>query len=415
MAEPVSDVLFPDGGRRLSVRMLEEELKAVWKETALAERASAGKEPIDRPPVTRAALMTVVAVVAGDAGTRRMTGMIAHLSERTPCRALVVQLDPAGEAAPGAAATPGGAAGGEPLAAFVSAHCHKVGGRQVCSEQITIRSTPDSDPHLSSLVLPLLMPDLPVVLHWPGVATMMAPANADGPHALARGARFLCDLDPYVDQVILDSTLAGDPVAYLSRAAALAERPAGPGMRPIDLNWVRLLPWREALADAVDRCAIDVRTIREARIEAVPGPDGVPAVRPRLLAGWLIERLDAATEGAFRATIVAPERGAGSSGTRSPATDRPSAADPPAIPDPPGRLRRVTLTLAGGDLMSIQVEDGRLAVEHRGGTFRFARPADDEEHLLCRVIERRGSDPWFARAVRAADGSRSPAADGATR
>ncbi|HEX7880627.1 MAG TPA: glucose-6-phosphate dehydrogenase assembly protein OpcA, partial [Candidatus Eisenbacteria bacterium] len=350
----MSETVFPTAGRALSVRMLEEELNAVWKESVA--RVPGARPGSDTGPITRAALMTLVAVVDGKVAADRMTAMIAELTRQTPCRALIVELDGGGERAtdhPGTAA--------EPLSAFASAHCHATSrGRPVCSEQITLRSTPDGDPHLSNLVLPLLLPDLPVVLHWPGVASMMAPAGPP-PHPLPRGAQFLCDLDPYVGQVILDSTLAGNPEAYLANVLALAERPAGPGMRPIDLNWVRLLPWRDALADAVDRCAIDVATIREARIESHPDDAGVMPVRPRLLAGWLRDRLRGTTGGAFRAWID-------SAGPRGESA--------------PGRIIRLILAMADGRELSIHVEQGTLAVSHGRDSFRFSRPAEDD-HLLC--------------------------------
>lgn len=364
-------VIHPDGSRPLSVRALEEELKAMWTSVAQDRDPTGG-------PVMRAALLTLIAVVDGDEAARRMTLLISRLMEQAPCRALLVQLDPSRGSE-------------EPLAAYVSVHCHKVGARQVCCEQITIRSAPAGDPHLSSLVLPLLVPDLPVVLHWPEVAIMMAPAA--GSHELARGAQFLCDLDPFVDQLILDSALAVNPVAWLSRVLALAGRPAGPGMRPVDLNWIRLLPWREALADAVDRCAIDPAAIRTATIgtvvdpttrAAAPGAD-MP-VRPRLLAGWLRERLASATGGAFRAVIRA-EVG----------------------PGPPGRIVGVTLTMADGTSMAVLVEPDALAVTHGADAFRFSRPPDTGEDVLCGAIGRRETDPYFARAVGlAADDGTTP-------
>ncbi|MDZ4803870.1 MAG: glucose-6-phosphate dehydrogenase assembly protein OpcA [Candidatus Eisenbacteria bacterium] len=361
MAKPVSGIpVFPTESRSVSVRALEEELASLWKSVAEA------RDPSGSTPVTRAALLTLIAVVPGDDAAQWMAAAVGRLTEGTPCRAIIVQLESAGGVP-------------EPLAAFVSAHCHRVaGGRQVCCEQVTIRATPAGDAHLSNLVLPLLLPDLPVVLYWPEVALMMAPEAR--PVEPARGAQFLCDLDPFVDQVILDSALAAETGAFLSRALALAERPQGPGMRPIDLNWVRLLPWREALADAVDQCSIDPMTIIGATIETISQPGGSLPVRPRLLAGWLRERLARSTGGAFRATI-SPVAGEG----------------------PAGRIVGVQFDIAGGQSMAIQMESGALVVTHAGGDpIRIPRPIDPDDDLLCRVIERRETDAYFVRALRMA-------------
>ncbi len=362
MAKPViNDPILSREPRPISVRALEEELAALWKSEAAA------KDPSGNAPVTRAALLTLIAVVADDAGVTWMAGAVGRLTERTPCRAILIQLE-------------GPVAESEPLAAFVSAHCHRVaGGRQVCCEQITIRTTRAGDSHLSSLVLPLLLPDLPVVLHWPEVAVLMAPAT--DPTTPARGSQFLCDLDPFVDQVILDSELAPDASKYVSRSLALAERSTGRGMRPIDLNWVRLLPWREALADAVDQCAIDPMSIATATVETIANPDEPLPVRPRLLSGWLQDRLDLSADGTFRVVVSA------------------MAGDGPT-----GRITGVRFQMTDGSSMWIGMEPGALVLHHAGkDPVRIPRPIVPEEDLLCRVIERRETDAGFVRALRMAN------------
>ena len=351
---------FPTGSHAVSVRALEEDLAALWKSVAEA------KDPSGNAVVTRAALFTLVAVVPDDDGAWWMAEAVARLVERSPCRAIIVQLDTEGPAA-------------EPLEAFATAHCHRVaGGRQVCCEQVTVRSIPTGDLHLSSLVLPLLLPDLPVLLYWPEVALMMSPKP--GPAHLARGAQFLCDLDPFIDQVILDSVLAGDTDVYLSRTLALADRPPGPGMRPIDLNWVRLLPWREALADAVDLCAIDPMGIAMATIETMAHPGAPLPTRPMLLAGWLRDRLSRSAGGAFQVRVS-------------------SAAGEGPI----GRILGVRFDMTLGPSIWIGMEPGALVITHAGvEPIRIPRPIEPEDDLLCRVIERREHDAYFVRALRMA-------------
>lgn len=373
MAAPVTDLPmgasgaknlhpdFPTGPHAVSVRALEEDLAALWKSVAEA------KDPAGNAAVTRAALFTLVAVVPDEVRAERMAEAVARLTERSPCRAIIVQLNEDGLAQ-------------EPLEAMATAHCHRVaGGRQVCCEQVTVRTTPTGDLHLSSLALPLLLPDLPVLLYWPEVALMMSPPKP-GPSHLARGAQFLCDLDPFVDQVILDSVLAGDTDLYLSRTLALAERPPGPGMRPIDLNWVRLLPWREALADAVDLCAIAPMSIAIATIETMALPGAPLPVRPMLLAGWLRDRLARSAGGAFQVRVSAV-----------------------AGEGPIGRILGVRFDMTVGSSIWIGMEPGALVISHPGvDPIRIPRPIEPEDELLCRVIERREHDAGFVRALRMA-------------
>jgi len=356
----ISRTGFPTGPHAVSVRALEEDLAALWKSVAEL------KDPAGNGAVTRAALFTLVAVVPDLARAGQMAEAVARLTERSPCRAIIVQMDEEERAA-------------EPLEATATAHCHRVaGGRQVCCEQVTVRTTPTGDLHLSSLVLPLLLPDLPVLLYWPEVARMISPAP--GPPHLARGAQFLCDLDPFIDQVILDSVLAGDTERYLSRTLALAERAPGPGMRPIDLNWVRLLPWREALADAVDLCAIDPMGIAMATIETMAHPGAPLPVRPVLLAGWLRDRLARSAGGAFQVRVS-------------------SAAGEGPI----GRILGVRFDMTQGPSIWIGMEPGALVITHAGmEPIRIPRPIEPEEDLLCRVIERREHDAGFVRALRMA-------------
>ena len=54
------------------------------------------------------------------------------------------------------------------LEAWVSARCHSasITGQRICCEQITVRSQGQSTKELASAVLPLIIPDLPVVMWW---------------------------------------------------------------------------------------------------------------------------------------------------------------------------------------------------------------------------------------------------------
>ncbi|MFJ6797376.1 glucose-6-phosphate dehydrogenase assembly protein OpcA [Streptomyces sp. NPDC091268] len=113
-----------------------------------------------------------------------------------------------------------------------------------------------------SVVLPLLVPDAPVVAWWP----------ADAPADPARD-----QLGALAQRRITDAEAAADPVAILdTRAAAYA-----PG--DTDLAWTRLTPWRSLLAAALDQKPLPVTG---AAVESEPGNASA-----ELLARWLEDRL----------------------------------------------------------------------------------------------------------------------------
>ena len=136
-------------------------------------------------------------------------------------------------------------------------------GSETSGESILLRLSGRLVPHAESAVLPLLLPDSPVVVWWPGPAPADPSADAMG----RLGSRRLTDAE-------------AAPNALRSlRAAAKAYAPGD-----TDLSWTRLTPWRALLAAAYDQ----VRSpVTGGIIEAGAGnPVGV------LLEAWLEDRLD---------------------------------------------------------------------------------------------------------------------------
>ncbi|MFA1537472.1 glucose-6-phosphate dehydrogenase assembly protein OpcA [Actinomadura monticuli] len=117
--------------------------------------------------------------------------------------------------------------------------------------------------HADSVVVPLLMPDTPVVTWWPGGKVPKAPAK-DPLGALAQ-------------RRVTDSYAARDRLGTL---AQLAE-----GYRPgdTDFTWTRLTSWRSLLAAALDQHHDEI-----ASGEVTAEPDSPSA---ELLAAWLSVRL----------------------------------------------------------------------------------------------------------------------------
>lgn len=138
----------------------------------------------------------------------------------------------------------------------------RVGTDSGTGETVVLRLHGELVDHAQSVVLPLLLPDAPVVVWWPEGA----PQDLAGDPLGSLGQRR-----------ITDTYSAEDPIEALgSRATAYA-----PG--DTDLSWTRITPWRSMLAAALDQ---QVHSVSSATVE---GEDDNPSCE--LLAMWLADRL----------------------------------------------------------------------------------------------------------------------------
>ncbi|GGQ02958.1 MULTISPECIES: glucose-6-phosphate dehydrogenase assembly protein OpcA [Streptomyces] len=138
----------------------------------------------------------------------------------------------------------------------------RVGADAGSGETVVLRLHGELVDHAQSVVLPLLLPDAPVVVWWPDGA----PTDLAGDPLGALGQRR-----------ITDTYSCENPVGTLgSRAGAYA-----PG--DTDLAWTRITPWRSMLAAALDQQAL---TVVSATVE---GEGDNPSCE--LLAMWLADRL----------------------------------------------------------------------------------------------------------------------------
>ncbi|MEU1043421.1 glucose-6-phosphate dehydrogenase assembly protein OpcA [Streptomyces sp. NPDC005907] len=130
-------------------------------------------------------------------------------------------------------------------------------------ETVVLRLYGEVVDHAQSVVLPLLLPDAPVVVWWP-VNAPSDPAN-DPLGALAQ-------------RRVTDTYASEQPVRELAaRADAYA-----PG--DTDLSWTRITPWRSMLAAALDQVVCEVKAVE------VEGEEFNPSCE--LLGMWLADRLD---------------------------------------------------------------------------------------------------------------------------
>lgn len=143
----------------------------------------------------------------------------------------------------------------------------RVGADAGTGEVVLLRLHGALTEQAGSVVLPLLVPDAPVVAWW----------AADAPADLARDP-----LGALAQRRITDAAAAVDPVGVLD------ERAAGYQPGDTDLAWTRLTPWRALLAAALDQKPLPVTG---ARVESEP--DNASA---ELLARWLEDRLGVPVE-----------------------------------------------------------------------------------------------------------------------
>ncbi|MCQ8188984.1 glucose-6-phosphate dehydrogenase assembly protein OpcA [Streptomyces rugosispiralis] len=138
----------------------------------------------------------------------------------------------------------------------------RVGGETGTGETVLLRLHGELANHAYSVVLPLLLPDAPVVVWWP----------EDAPEHPAEDL-----LGQLAQRRITDAQATEDPVAALGLRAATYT----PG--DTDLAWTRITPWRSVLAAALDQRHSPITSA------VVEGEAYNPS--SELLALWLAQRL----------------------------------------------------------------------------------------------------------------------------
>ncbi|KDE97517.1 oxidoreductase [Mycolicibacterium aromaticivorans JS19b1 = JCM 16368] len=185
----------------------------------------------------------------------------------------------------------------------------RVGADAGAGEVVVLRISGPLSNHASSVVLPFLLPDTPVVAWWPGVAPANPAEDPLGRLAIRR---------------ITDATGTEDPLA------AIKSRLNGYTDGDTDLAWSRITYWRALLASAVDQAPYEPLTAA-----SVSGLKDEPALD--ILAGWLASRIDGTVTRAVgelkvelvraseTVTLARPQEGVTATLTR---TDRPEALLP---------------------------------------------------------------------------------------
>jgi glucose-6-phosphate dehydrogenase assembly protein OpcA len=244
------------------------DISALERELTRLRRASSAHAREQGHTVARASVLNLVVYADREVNARRAAVAIGRLADRHPSRGIVVLGDRMRDG----------------VDVAIQLHCHVPRpdeSAQVCYEQILARVKGDADERIASVVIPLLVPDLPVFLWWTGTP----------PHDTQR----FDDLLALADRLIVDSADFARPDRTLPLISDLAMSHGYRAFGITDLNWTRLTPWREMVAAFFDVAAWRPYLDRIVGVRVGFGVDmdgrDIHPSQALLLVGWLASRL----------------------------------------------------------------------------------------------------------------------------
>ncbi|MBX9668293.1 MAG: glucose-6-phosphate dehydrogenase assembly protein OpcA [Candidatus Obscuribacterales bacterium] len=249
----------------VDVDRIEKELVELWQE---AGKGTGGGEP----SVTRACSITFILFSRNPSCEVEAGHLLDEITLKHPCRAILALAVPAEE---------------EHLEAWVTARCRMIPGqkdKQICCEQITVRWQGRGTRNLASVVSPLQLVDLPTWLWW----------QEERPTKEMLGPFF-----PFVERLLVDTALMDGKPSQMFDLKDVFNRLKDGGLL-FDLNWRRLLPWRQAIArsfsdssgilglEDLDLISSVTIGVAESESKSEEKPYSAQAL---LLIGWLASRL----------------------------------------------------------------------------------------------------------------------------
>jgi len=318
------------GTATLQPERILKDLHQLWAQMAQDQAESGG--------VLRACAMTLVVAAEDSSDADKIRQTVGVLMHNHPSRAVIVR--------------PGG--DGAVLDARIFAECWKPFGKaqQICSEGIEITSLQSGLTEVAKFLVPLRVPDLPVVL-WCRGTSALEPGRFE-------------PLFPLADKIIFDSLKVTDADSALQYLRRLRKS----GRRVADLHWTRLTGWREVLAHLFDDGALAPGQVTAAQV-TFGGPSVTTCAR--YVAAWIRAALPAA-----RVTIESQGLKQGPIGLNS--VKLSTASD--------------SLTITGGN-------DQCVEVSGCGRNYRSMLPSISEEALMQEELSILGPDLVYERALNA--------------
>lgn len=214
-------------------------------------------------PTVRACALNLMVVTQSGARLGAVSDVIGEVSLVHPARMFVVVVED----------------GSPALDAWISARCSipRPGERQVCCEEVTISAAGESIDRVPSIVVSLLVPDVPTVLLWQG--------------SIERNTGLLNALRDVSDKVVVDSR-SGDTARFLHEWHTMVAASGGT-IAYSDIAWTLSAQWRSVVANAFQSSETRKYLSMIDRVylvfNATAGQSGLS--QALLLVGWLAARL----------------------------------------------------------------------------------------------------------------------------
>jgi glucose-6-phosphate dehydrogenase assembly protein OpcA len=245
------------------LNQVEAKLAELWRESDAATLAGGGQV------LARNSVMTLVVYAQDLERAHYAARTIEGLTGQHPSRSIVLALQPDAQ--------------GAPVTASVSIHGHAPtsGAGLMRAEQIMLEVRGEATQHVHSIVLPLLLTEMPTFVWWAG------------PLPTGSAVENLIEMS---DRSIVDSTDFAQPEQDLARLVLLGSTQASSSINRTafgDFNWSRINPWRELTAQFFDvsNCRPYLDGIERVEIEYAIGQTSPNASQAYIFAGWIASRL----------------------------------------------------------------------------------------------------------------------------
>ena len=339
----VNEPVLRWSARAHSIAGVETELARIWASQDLTTEVDG--EP-GRHIAARTSVMNLVVIARQLEAAMRCAATIQALTGRHPSRTIVVQsADPDGPSW---------------IDAHIEAHCimPREDAPETCAETIHLKVGGEAGRHLTAIVTPLIVHDLPVTVWWPG----------EPPFA----TRAASDLLTAADRLVVDgSTWSGDG---LERLREMAMSVSTERLAVSDFAMLRQARWREAIAAIFDDPDFlpYLRSIRRIAVtygthDETGAHGSTNLVKPVYHVAWLASRLGLTVVRPL--TVVAPP--ASSARTRPAPGGRPALARGLAATLSDGRsevavvVRPVVSTMPSGTTLRVELLAERRSSELR--------------------------------------------------
>lgn len=234
------------------IARLERELRDLWKQPADPHAA----------PLARVCTMNIQVVAPSSDLLERYAPVVDEVTASIPARAILAAIEPD--------------APHDELTGSATAVCSLEGGKQICSERITLRCRGNAAARAPSAMEAFLVPEIPTTLVWLGRVHVDDPIFQD----LANDA----------NRIVLDSEYTS--IASLIHVASWARKqPNAPEIS--DLAWTRIAIWQELLARFFDEPALQKLSEKVTKLSLAQASESGARLGPEtaLMLGWMGTRL----------------------------------------------------------------------------------------------------------------------------